>query len=177
MKIHANNQVKFILVLLFIGLNSLISFAQEPQNYFWNNVRFGGSLSLSFGDDFFSGTLSPSAIYQFNNSFATGIGLNATFANQKDLYKSTILGGSVLTLFNPINEIQLSAEFEELNVNRNFNEDFILNADDNYWYPSLFLGAGYRTGNVTVGIRYDVLYDDDKSIFVDPWMPFFRMYF
>ncbi|MFT5217580.1 MAG: hypothetical protein ACI83H_002720 [Glaciecola sp.] len=41
----------------------------------------------------------------------------------------------------------------------------------------LYLGAGYRTGNFTIGIRYDVLYDNEKSIFADPWMPFFRVYF
>ncbi len=87
------------------------------------------------------------------------------------------MGASVISLFNPIEEIQLSAEFEELNVNRNFDENFIENADDNYWYPALYLGAGDRTGNFTIGIRYDVLYDNEKSIFADPWMPFFRVYF
>ncbi|MFT5217579.1 MAG: hypothetical protein ACI83H_002719, partial [Glaciecola sp.] len=82
------------------------------------------------------GTIAPSAIYEFNNQFAAGIGLNATYAKQRDLFKSTILGASVISLFNPIEEIQLSAEFEELNVNRNFDENFIENADDNYWYPA-----------------------------------------
>ncbi|MBT8273653.1 MAG: alpha-ketoglutarate decarboxylase, partial [Bacteroidia bacterium] len=67
--------------------------------------------------------------------------------------------------------------FEQLHVNRNFDENFVSNLDDTYWYPALFLGAGYRTGNVTVGIRYDVLYDEDKSIYADPWIPFIRVYF
>jgi len=93
------------------------------------------------------------------------------------VFTSAILGGSIITLFNPIEALQLSAEFEELHVQRNFNENFVSNADDNYWYPALFLGAGYRTGNITVGIRYDVLYNKNKSIFADPWMPFFRVYF
>lgn len=177
MKIASKNYLKTTLILVFFSSNFLIVNAQDSQDSFWNNVRFGGGLGLSFGNGFFSGTIAPSAIYEFNSQFAAGIGLNATYAKRKDWYKSTILGASVISLFNPIEALQLSAEFEELNVNRDFDEKFVANADDNYWYPALYLGAGYRTGNVTIGIRYDVLYDEDKSIFADPWMPFFRVYF
>lgn len=177
MKLPANNYLKFILVLLVININSVSINAQDLEKSFWSNVRFGGGLGLSFGNEFFSGTIAPSGIYEFNRQFALGVGLNATYATQKNIYKSTILGASVLTLFNPIEQLQLSAEFEELYVNRNFDEKFVSNIDDSYWYPALYLGAGYRTGNVTVGVRYDVLYDKNKSVFVDPWMPFFRLYF
>lgn len=177
MKSLTSNYLKFILVFLAININSVSINAQDLQDSFWNSVRFGGGIGLSFGNDFFSGTIAPSAIYEFNRQFAAGVGLNVTYATQKNIYKSTILGASVLTLFNPIEEIQLSAEFEELNINRNFDEKFVSNIDDNYWYSALYLGAGYRTGNVTVGIRYDVLYDKNKSVFSDPWMPFFRFYF
>jgi len=177
MKIASKNYLKTTIILVLFSSNFLIVNAQDSQDSFWNNVRFGGGLGLSFGNGFFSGTIAPSAIYEFNSQFAAGIGLNATYAKRKDWYKSTILGASVITLFNPIEELQLSAEFEELKVNRDFDENFVANADDNYWYPALYLGAGYRAGNVTIGIRYDVLYDEDKSIFADPWMPFFRVYF
>lgn len=167
----------FIISLVFtLSIKAQNSTSNDAPD-FWQNVRFGGGLGLSFGDGFFSGGLAPSAIYQFNNQFSAGIGLNATFSKQKDVFKSTVLGGSVLALFNPIRDIQLSSEFEQLHVNRNFDEDFVSNADDKYWYPALFLGAGYRTGNVTFGIRYDVLYDEDKSIYADPWMPFIRVFF
>lgn len=177
MKIASKIYLKTTLLLILFGSTFSTLNAQDSQDSFWNNVRFGGGLGLSFGNGFFSGTIAPSAIYEFNNQFAAGIGLNATYAKRKDWYKSTILGASVITLFNPIEALQLSAEFEELKVNRYFDENFVANADDNYWYPALYLGAGYRTGNVTIGIRYDVLYDEDKSIFADPWMPFFRVYF
>jgi len=65
---------------------------------------------------------------------------------------------------------------EELNINRKFEDNLTLQ-DDSYWYTALFLGAGYRTGNITFGIRYDVLYDENKSIYADPWIPFVRVYF
>jgi hypothetical protein len=105
-----------------------------------------------------------------------GIGLNATFNNLKREYKSTILGGSIIGLYNVIPEIQLSTEFENLNVDRNFDVNVNI-PNENYWVPALFIGAGYRSGHVTFGIRYDVLYDDDKSIYIDPWIPFVRFYF
>ena len=150
---------------------------QKASNDFWQNVHFGGGIGLSFGDGFFSGTLAPSAIYEFNEMFAAGIGLNGTYNKREDFYKSTILGGSILALFNPIQEIQLSSEFEQLHVSRNFDQNFIGVNDDDYWYTALFLGVGYRTGHVTVGLRYDILFDDDKSIYADPWIPFIRVYF
>lgn len=150
--------------------------AQQKPDSFWKHVRFGGGIGLSFGDGFFSGTLAPSAIYEFNNTVAFGLGLNGTISNRKGFYKSTILGGSLISLFTVVPELQLSAEFEELNVNRKYHTTLNI-PDDNYWSPALFLGIGYRSGNVTFGIRYDVLYDDEKSIYADPWVPFVRFYF
>ncbi|MEL0455608.1 alpha-ketoglutarate decarboxylase [Flavobacteriaceae bacterium SZ-1-7] len=150
--------------------------AQKSEPDFWRHVRFGGGLGLNFGDNFFSATIAPSAIYEFNQNFALGLGLNATFFNQKSMHKTTVLGGSLIGLFNVISDLQLSAEFEQLNVNRRYNVNLNV-PDDNYWTPALFLGAGYRSGNVTFGVRYDVLYDENKSIYADPWMPFVRFYF
>jgi len=176
-----------ISMLLFCCLISSAELqAQEAPATFWQNVRFGGGIGLSFGNGFFSGTLAPSAIYDFNEQFSAGVGLNGTYNKLKPTdrefgYSSTILGGSLLTLFNVIPEIQLSSEFEQLYVTRKYDvgniQTFAPVEDDNYWYPALFLGAGYRTNNVTVGIRYDVLYDEDQSIYANAWAPFFRVYF
>jgi len=33
---------------------------------------------------------------------------------------------------------------------------------------TLFIGFGSRSGPVSFGIRYDVLYDRNKSIYADP---------
>lgn len=171
-------KMPIFLFLTVLMCSSFVAVAQEakPPSQFWRNVRFGGGIGLSFGDGFFSGTLAPSAIYQFDDRFALGLGLNGTYNNQKNTYSSTIVGGSILSLYNVIPEIQLSAEFEELNVNRSYDSRLGLE-DENYWYPALFLGAGFRTNNVTVGIRYDVLYDEEDSIYANAWMPFFRVYF
>ncbi|HIC32770.1 MAG TPA: alpha-ketoglutarate decarboxylase [Flavobacteriaceae bacterium] len=171
----------FKLLLIFFAFFTTLSFSQENltknENNFWKHVRFGGGFGLSTGDGFFSVTLAPNAIYQFNRKYGLGVGLNGTYNRQKNVYKSTIFGGSVIGLLNPIPEIQLSTEFEALNVNRKFEGAFSNNQDNNYWYPALFIGAGYRTNNITFGIRFDVLYDDNKSIYANSWMPFVRVLF
>ncbi|KAB1070627.1 alpha-ketoglutarate decarboxylase [Tamlana haliotis] len=167
---------KTALVLVVFSCYSININAQQSQNNFWDQVYFGGNIGLSFGNEFFSGTLAPSAIYQFDEHFALGLGLNATFNSQKDFYKSTILGGSLIGLYNIIPQIQVSAEFEQLNVDRNYDSRTIYR-DENYWVSALYLGAGYRTGNITFGVRYDVLYDDNDGIYYSPWSPFFRVYF
>jgi len=168
-----------LFTIAFCLFTSYLMAQENTYNHksdFWDHVRFGGGIGLSFQNNYFSGTLSPSAIYQFNQQFALGVGLSGTYNSRKDYYKSTILGGSIIGLFNPIREIQISAELEENNVNINWDNRTGL-TNENYWYTSLFLGAGYRTKHVTVGIRYDVLYDKEKSTYTDPWMPFIRVYF
>ncbi|ETN94451.1 alpha-ketoglutarate decarboxylase [Zhouia amylolytica] len=172
--------IKLLTLLAFLFLLSTPAKAQvrynSGQQDFWQNVRFGGGLGLGFGNGWFSGTLAPSAIYQVNSQFATGLGLNFSYADQKDVYTATILGGSVIGLYNPIPEIQVSGEFEELHVNRKF-EYIGDNVRDQYWVPALFFGLGYSTRNVTFGIKYDVLHDEDKSFYADAFIPFVRVYF
>ena len=169
-------RISLFLLLLICTSSFSQNRATSQKSEFWQHVRFGGGIGLSFGDGFFSGTLAPTAIYEVSNDVALGIGLNGTYNSQENFYNSTILGVSALALFNPFNGLQLSTEFEQLKVNRNY-EDSLNIEDENYWYPALFIGAGYRSGNVTIGIRYDVLYDDQKSIYADSWVPFVRVFF
>ncbi|MDW5289303.1 alpha-ketoglutarate decarboxylase [Formosa sp. PL04] len=141
------------------------------------NIKFGGSIGLSFGNEFFSGTLEPMALYQINPQFALGVGLNFTYNTQKNFYQSTIIGGTFTTLYNPIPFLQVSAEFQQLHVNKNYENDKVLYPDEKYWIPALYIGLGYTSKNVTFGMRYDILYNDDKSIYASPWGPFIRVYF
>lgn len=172
-------QQKTLRSFMILVLMSTLSLAQnfgKSDHGFWQNVRYGGGIGLSFGDGFFSGTLAPSAIYEFNQYFAMGLGLNGTYNSLKNRYNSTIFGGSILTMVSPIREIQFSAEFEQLKVSRNWDGNLGI-ADENYWYPALFIGAGYRAQNVTIGFRYDILYDANSSIYANAWAPFVRVFF
>jgi hypothetical protein len=176
MKLFLSIYEKVIVLIIIVLFSSQLSYTQEAKSDFWNHVRFGGGLGLNFANGFFSATIAPSAIYEIDQNVAVGLGLNATFNNQKNAYKSTILGGSLIGLFNPVPSIQISTEFEQLNVNRRYENNLNI-PEDNYWIPALYFGVGYRSGNVTFGVRYDVLYDNEKSIYADPWAPFVRFYF
>jgi len=149
---------------------------QNQKSEFWSHVSFGGGIGLSFGNGFFSGTLAPSGIYNFNEKFAAGVGLNMSYSTEKNFYESYILGTSFLGFYNVFPQLQLSAEFEQLYVNREF-EDWTGEPKQSYWYPGLYIGAGFNTGPVTMGIRFDVLYDSARSIYVSPYNPFVRFYF
>ncbi|MGB5404924.1 MAG: alpha-ketoglutarate decarboxylase [Robiginitalea sp.] len=167
-----SKSAKWLLFLFFSGICS-VSMAQYGNNdsSFWSNVRYGGGLGLSFGNDAFLIGLSPSAIYQANDYLAFGVGLNYTYSKIGD-DKLNAVGGSLIVLANPVAALQLSAEFEELYIDRSFGP-----FSESFWVPALYLGVGYGIGPVTVGIRYDVLYDDNKSLYSNPWLPFVRVYF
>lgn len=167
------------LVLLTVFISNCL-FAQqndlEPkkQNQFWKNVHFGGGIGLGFGSGYTDISLAPSAIYNFNEYVALGVGAQYKYLKQRDFYASHLYGGSVIGLFNPIPEIQLSAELEQLRVNVNL--DGSNSNSQDYWNTGLFIGAGYRSGNATIGGRYNVL-TDKNNIYGSAFMPFIRVYF
>mgnify|MGYP000344943969 CR=1 FL=1 len=165
-----------IFLSLFLGIIlSQASNAQETENEFWRQVQFGGGLGISFGNGNFSGTIAPSAIYNFNEYVAMGPSLIFSYQSS-DFFESTLYGGSWITLVNPIPEIQLSAEIEQLRVNQEI--EFIDGiVEDDFWNTALFAGAGYRSGPVTIGIRYNVLYNDDDRVYATAWNPFVRVFF
>ena len=167
-----------LIISLFV-CNNLI--AQQQSNSsrfksdFWNHVQFGGGLGLGFGSGYTDIAIAPSAIYNFNQYAALGLGAQYTYIKQRNFYASHLYGASIIGLFNPMKEIQLSVELEELRVN--INGDGSNTNSQNFWNTGLFLGAGYRTGNVTIGARYNVLQDNSKNVYGDAFMPFVRVYF
>jgi len=173
------NYFSFILFGLFF---SIIANAQETtpeetptvKSEFWSNVSFGGGIGLNFSNSYSNVSISPSGIYQFNDQFALGVGLIGNYSSRKNDFDATILGGSIISIFKPIYEVQLSAEFEQNNVNYN---DKIYRTSSNYWSPALFLGAGYSIGDfAAIGMRYDVLYRERKSVYGTAFIPFIRVF-
>ena len=133
------------------------------ENQFWKNVQIGGDLALGLGSGYTDISIAPSAIYNFSEYAALGVGLQYKYLKQKDYYAFHFYGGSIIGLLNPIRQIQLSAELEQLRVNVNL-EGSNSNSQ-NYWNTALFIGA-----------RYNVL-DDKNSIYGSAFMPFVRVYF
>jgi long-subunit fatty acid transport protein len=175
--------LKLLLIFVFLTFSNPI-FAQiratvppPIKNYFWEKVQFGGAFGLSVGSGFTDITLAPNAIYNFNRYVSLGAGLQGSYISSNiDGYKSAIYGGSLITLFNPIEQVQLSIEVEQVRVNRTLNL-FSGDVKDNFWNTGLFFGAGYRVENVTIGGRYNVLYNRNDFVYGDAFMPFIRVYF
>lgn len=176
MKTHYLCSLRVLTIFIVLAMLPKVSNAQEGTNPFWEKVQFGGGLAVNFGNGTFGGTIAPSAIYNFNENFAMGPSLIFSYQSN-DVFNTTLYGGSWITLFNPIREIQLSAEVEQLRVNREVKNNFDILLEDNFWNTALFVGAGYRTGPVTIGIRYNVLYSDDDRVYATAWNPFVRVYF
>lgn len=181
-----NNQISIVFKSFFVILTVLFSssliaqqkYVIDNRNHFWDKVQFGGGLGLGIGSGYTDISVMPSAIYNVNEIVAVGVGLQFGYLSSKDYYDSYVYGGSFITLINPIPEVQLSAELEQVRVDTRYEPNNVRPAySDTYWNTALYLGAGYRTGNVTIGARYDVLYDPDKSLYGSGFMPFVRVYF
>ncbi|MCO6147877.1 hypothetical protein [Flavobacterium sp. NRK1] len=158
----------------------VFSLANAQDSDFWSRVRFGGALGLGFGSGYTNIAVAPQAIYQFNNYVALGAGVQFSYVDQKNWYSSMMYGPNAIALFNPIPEVQLSAEVEQLRVNLDVDNDPYGTEkaySRDFWNTGLFLGAGYSMNNVTIGIRYNVLFNDNDMVYSEAWMPFIRAYF
>lgn len=144
---------------------------QTNTSQFWNKVQFGGGLGFSFGNNYTTLSVSPSAVYNFNEYFAAGPGLSYLYAKNQDL-KSNVFGAGLITLINPIQNLQISAEYEHLFITQKLGFE-----KANFDYPALYVGGAYRVGNFSAGLRFDVLYKKDKTIYASAFSPIFRFYF
>jgi hypothetical protein len=176
-----NKRNSIVLVSLLVITTLIFSTSTNAQNQpnasanaFWENVQFGGGIGLGFVNGSTNISLSPSAIYNFNEYVSLGAGLQYSYVKQRNDFTSNLYGGSLIGLINPLEQIQLSAELEQLRVNVDY-DNFI--PSDNFWNTGLFLGAGFRNGNVTFGARYNVFHKENNNIYGEAFMPFVRVFF
>lgn len=150
--------------------------AQE-DHAFWDRVQFGGALGVSVGSGYTDILVAPSALYRFNDYLAAGTGLQVSRV-KVDAYSSWMYGASAIGIVSPIEEVQVSVELEQMRVNNSFREAYYPGRpDESFWNTALYFGLGYTNGDVTVGVRYNVLFDKDKLVYNDAFMPFVRVYF
>lgn len=136
------------------------------------------NFGLGFGLNFVGGTsisLSPNLVYRVNDKFSLGSGLLFNYSAIKDLQKTTTIGANVLGNYYPVQKLLTTIEFAEMYVDR---EMIYTNTKDNFWDSALFLGAGYQiTPKISVGGKYNLLYDKDKSVYSSPFVPFVNISF
>lgn len=164
-----------LFTLLFFSISTVFS-QNTDENPFWNKVRFGGGLGLNIGSGFTNISVAPSAIYDFNQYVSLGVGIQGSYIDYKNHYSSYIYGGSLIGLVNPVEGLQLSAELEQVRVNLTYDDRFT-GTKKNFWNTGLFLGTGYQIENITIGIRYNVLFKENDYVYNEAWMPFVRVYF
>jgi len=145
---------------------------------------FGGNLGLSFWNGGTDILLAPKAYYNVSPKFLTGFGLTYIYSSYKDSfgkYNQNSFGGSVMGAFRPIPYFQLSAEYEGLQTNGNGTVYILgsnnVESDYSYWNNAIYLGASFVSRNVSFGIRYDVLYDANRSVYSSAWSPVIGFYF
>ncbi|SMP07764.1 hypothetical protein SAMN06265375_101935 [Muriicola jejuensis] len=168
--------ILFLISFLFVsGLTQVRGQSNRSYDPFWSKVRYGGAIGIGFGNNSFNINASPAAIYPLNPYVALGTNVSFSYAKFGD-DRFTAYGAGALAYFTPFQGLQLSSEFEQLRVNRRYQFNAVP-VEEDYWLPMLFLGIGYNSGPVTFGIRYDVLYDENKSIYANAWIPFVRVFF
>ena len=179
--LHFLSLKKLLIVIstLFLGWSCLAQ-GPGPKSEFWSNVRYGGALGLGFSNNSFTIAVAPSAIYEVSPMFAAGLGLSFNYSkfepSSVERNEYTAFGGSLMSFFNPIPAMQFSAEFEQVRVNEKDSVQGV-QFEDSFWSPALYLGLGVGNRNVMAGMRYNVLFDVDRSIYASAWAPFVRVFF
>ncbi len=179
-KNSAINLTVLLTIVFLFGLKREI-YAQDNQvrktkSDFFRRVQFGGGFGVSAGTGYADIMVAPCAIYHINELVSAGFGAQYSYIKQKELYKANTYGGSIIALFNPIEELQISTELEQLRVNRTFN-DALGNDKAVFWNTALYLGAGYRNENVIMGVRYNILFKERENVYTEAFMPFVRVFF
>lgn len=86
MKLNAKLLITFFYGLIF--LNSALLFSQQDsipktKSLFWQKMQFGGGLGLAVGNGFTNISLSPTGYYNFDKTFAVGVGLTGSYVAQE----------------------------------------------------------------------------------------------
>ena len=162
--------MKKSIFLLLLSIS--FTMVSQEKSDFWEHVRYGGGFALSFGNQTTIG-ISPSAVYDFDNGFSLGAGLSYTYTEIGD-FTTNVYGGSIISLYQiPKVGVQLSGEFEQSFARQTDSFGSLGNTN----FPALYLGAAYNKGRIAIGFRYDVLYDENKSVYASPFSPIVRFYF
>jgi len=166
-------KISIILTGILIWLSITRISAQEKSK----KIGFYGGFGLNLSTGYTYLSLQPGLIYHWSEKFKLGAGVQYTYLKSNKSYygvnyKYNIYGFNTMALYYPIKQLEVSAEFEDLYVNQNYNT-----VQRKFWSPALFAGLGYHYGPVVAGFKFNFLYDKYKSIYQDAITPFIRIYF
>ena len=169
------NALLLLSLFIFINTNLFSQNSDLAPHRFMDDVRFGGGINIGVGNSHSFFTISPSVLYDFSEQFSTGLSFKYMYFKNKSIAQRTtnLYGGSIISLYRPSPNIQLSGEYERLKKSdRQVFQDVV-----SLWQSALFIGVEYITGNIAIGLRYDVLYEKTNLIYPSALSPVFRVYF
>ena len=144
---------------------------------------FGGNIGLSFWNGGTDILIAPKAYYHISPLFLTGFGLtyiHSSFEDDLRDYSQNSFGGSVMGAIRPLEFLQLSVEYEALYTNGDYKFKLPVEpgqTSDSFWNNAIYLGASIVSRNVSFGVRYDILYDADRSVYGSALSPVIGFYF
>ncbi|NNC48990.1 MAG: hypothetical protein HKO01_00460 [Flaviramulus sp.] len=139
-------------------------------------------IGCGFGLNFVGATnisLSPNLSYKVSDKISFGAGIQGSYSAIKNLQNTTTFGGNLITTYNPIQKISMLLEFVELNVSTKTEETVTAPETKNsYWDTALFVGAGLNiTRKISVGAKYNMLFDENESVYTSAVIPFVNITF
>lgn len=139
-------------------------------------------IGVGFGLNFVGATnisLSPNLSYKVSDKISFGAGIQGSYSSIKNFQNTTTIGGNLITVYSPIQKISLLLEFVELNVSTKTEQtETAPEIKNNYWDTALFIGAGFNiTRKISVGAKYNMLYDENESVYTSAVIPFVNITF
>ncbi|SFZ90590.1 hypothetical protein SAMN05428642_1011025 [Flaviramulus basaltis] len=178
-----NKLILRLLILIAVGIFGEKGFSQTTKTIDTDSIakedkrlKFG----CGFGLSFVGGTnvnLSPNLTYKVSDKVSFGGGLQGSYSSIKNYQNTTTFGANLLGIYNPINKISTLLEFAELRVSTE-TETPQSKTKHNYWDSALFVGAGFNiTSKILIGAKYNVLYDENESVYTSAIIPFVNITF
>lgn len=148
-------------------IDSLI--VKEPKR-----LQFGCGFILNFVGGTNIG-LSPNLTYNVSDKVAFGLGMQWNYLALKDIQKTTTYGANTFFEYRPTQKIMTLLEFVQLRASTTSEID---DSKVKYWDSALFVGAGFNvTNKISVGAKFNLLYNEDESVYSSPVIPFVNISF
>ena len=146
-----------------------------PKDGKSNPWQFYGGFGLGWTNNEFYADIKPGILYRLAPKFRIGGNLQFTYLSRKSFGTTSryyIYGYDLLALFLPVSQMELSADYQHSFVSQNISGNQLSRQ-----VKAFFVGAAYRTRHVAIGMKYDLLYDENNSLYNSPFIPFVRIYF
>jgi len=137
--------------------------------------QFYGGFGLSLTNQYFYIEFQPGILYRMTPKFHLGSNLNFNYATRTNYgvrQNIFVYGFDALAIYLPFRQMEMSADYQYLYARIQQNSQWTKRQ-----VPALFIGAGYRTPHAVIGIRYDLLYQENRSLYPSAFMPYIRIYF